>query len=230
MTLIDTITKRKPGRQPLPSIEAPAIAAKLANARAAVEAAEARYNGLSFDFARGEIDQSPVDDAARELASARQLVDTLSRAHEVALVHDRDAQEVNKRHLQAQQLRNLEKVLAERDEAARRLSAALVEATTHFHELIEKSEKAVTFLPTGVSDFPIENEFGRSHLSRLVSHEAYRVSASPKQDKRELPGSTYPSQLYKFNPQGIPALVDTIAQTSAFVLKALKAKASGAAE
>lgn len=218
MTIIDTITKRKPGRQPLPSIEAPAIAGKLAEAMTALDAAEARYSNLSFDFARGEIDQGPVDDAARELASVRHLVDTLARAHEVALVHDREAKEVNKRHLQAQQLRNLEKILAERDAAAVALTAALEEAAKQYRVLIERSERAVMAAPVG-AEFPRNGGF--QSINRLVGEEIFRISGSPDGKHKFMLPAAHTDIVHKFNPQGVTPLVDVITKTSADALKRL---------
>jgi len=223
MSLADNFRRNRPGqgRKALPAFEVPRVEAKLADARVAVEAAETKHAGLSFDYARGLIDHSVVAEAAQAVANAHQLVETLEAALRVAEEHDKEAQLAHRLHNQKTRLQEVKKHLDARDEAARQLASAVADLVRAYRALQEHSKRATECLPVGLTEFPGHHGYTVKAISRLVSHEFFRQSGSDP--VHQIPGAASPDIMHRHNASAVPPLADAVAETSAFTMQKLEA-------
>jgi hypothetical protein len=224
MSLTDNFRRNRPGqgRKALPEFEVPKVEGKLAQARAAVEAAEAKHAGLSFDYARGLIDHGVVAQATQEVTTARQLVETLEAALRVAEEHDKEAQTARRLHTQKNNLQQVKRHLDARDEAAKQLASAVADVVRAYRALQDFSKRATECLPIGLTEFPAHHAFAARTIERLVSHEFYRQSHSGTPG-HTLPGAASPDIMHRDNATAIRPLADAVTETSAFVMTKLEA-------
>jgi hypothetical protein len=229
MSLIDNI-RGGSGAKPAAGLpQAPAIAKKLEFAQAELSDLERQHGDAALADVLGEPGAADrLRSLNRQLESSQANVATLRSAHTAALAHDDAALRAHRAMLQKTQVNALRQHLAARDKSAERFSIAITEAAAAYHELIERSTKALHTAQAAGFDFS-GAEVEHDPLVRLVRCEMHRVSALPGdlphdmggQGGHALPGSALPEMGFQHRPEEIPALAERVKQASALTIATL---------
>ncbi len=212
--------------------QAPAIAKRLDFAQAELSDLERQHGDAALAEVLGEAGASArLAELLKQLASARANVDTLTAAHIAALARDDAALRAHRAMLQKTQLNALRQHLAARDKSAERFSVAVTEAAAAYHELIERSTKALHTAQAAGFDFS-GAEVEHDPLVRLVRCEMHRVSALPGdlphdmggQGGSALPGSALPEMGFQHRPSEIAPLAKRMKQATAQTIATITGK------
>jgi hypothetical protein len=226
MSLIDNLKGGGTKPPQFNSPQAPAIAEKLRAAEAELAELERQHSDAALDSVLGTTGGADrLATLNRQLAAARDKAATFRSAHAAAVARDEAAARAYRASLQKTQINAVRQHLAARDKAAERLSAAIADAATAYHELLDRSGKAQAAWPVGMGDCPAEAALtSRDVLRSLVGYELHRVSAAAGDlggEGRALLGSRLPSMNFQHQPEAIPPLVDRVRRASAHTIREL---------
>jgi hypothetical protein len=154
-----------------------------------------------------EQDLAGLQKAAARQADRIKLLDEEARTEEAAAVVKRRGDLIER----------IEKKLAERDAAGRRLQATLIDADRQFRELIELSEATAAAWPWPPSDM-IPMLLSGATIARAVSHQLYKCGAKPfvggspgLKAEAGFPGGVCPDHRLRGLLDQIPSLADVLA-------------------
>lgn len=174
----------------------PTLAEQLATAESELPALLAAIDPLALDVAQGVPGSSePHIAAVQAVTVQRQRIDTLRRAvAEESRVNAVERQKAAQAAREAA-LDHVASILAQRDEAAEKLSEALSAAVNAYSELVELSRQAGVACP---SPIPLGSLVNAGSLRAAVEYEAYRLG-----HVAGWPGGRVEDQRQRDNPRSI---------------------------
>lgn len=232
MSIIDAIAgKRRGGRQPIPTgpERAPAIADKIAAVRQELAGLDRDYSAAALAVVEGEEGAVERLDAikAQRAALGERIVD-LEAAHAVALEADNAMRAAQRAAMNRTNILRVKRLLADRDDAARRLQVALENAAAAWRDLWTASRAAQQANPPGAV-WPEPSLCNTHQLVRAVSIECWRLRGKHPQipDSDAEPAAFplgKPINDVDVSPTKQPALLDEIAKADEWIISQLEGR------
>lgn len=226
MNAVATIPREPSAPPPI----ADQIAPQIASAESVLANLQAQIGDRALRAALGEPGaQAALDALTQQIGTAERQVTQLRAALEIARQRDALAAAVARHRVRISTLKDFEGAVKTRLEAAKKLGAALAQASAAYRVFIETQNGLQMLLPLDVAMDHGELAVIRDLVPpRIVAMEMWRLGALPNSQGLFMPNLALPGAqpyaLTNINPDEMPTLAERVAANSGWLLDTVRAR------